>query len=107
VPPRAVDIVGRHLTDAGVDWLGESGVGTVHVAADTEASLAEARAIAHAADGWMLREAGGPGLDGFGVAFPNADVMERVKLALDPSGCCNPGRLPLEPGGRPVLEVHC
>ena len=27
----------------------------------------------------MLREAGAPGLDGFGIALPNAALMARVK----------------------------
>jgi glycolate oxidase FAD binding subunit len=95
VPPNAIDVVGARLTDAGVAWLGESGIGTVHVAARSEDGLAEARAIAHAADGWLLREAGAHGLDGFGVALPNVDVMARVKDALDPERRMNPGRLPM------------
>ena len=33
-----------------------------------------ARGIAHDHDGWLLREAGGDGLDGFGRALPNADA---------------------------------
>jgi glycolate oxidase FAD binding subunit len=95
VAPSAVDAVGRRLGELGVEWLGEAGVGTVHVAAGTEALLADAREIAHAHDGWLLREAGAPGLDGFGIAFPNVEVMERVKAALDPEGRMNPGRLPI------------
>jgi glycolate oxidase FAD binding subunit len=95
VPPRAIDVVGPRLTEAGVAWLGESGIGTVHVAAQSEDGLAEARAIAHAADGWLLREAGAPGLDGFGIAVPNVEVMARVKDALDPEQRMNPGRLPI------------
>ena len=95
VAPSAVDAVGRRLGELGIEWLGEAGVGTVHVAAGTEAALAEARAIAHAHDGWLLREAGAPGLDGFGVPFPNVEVMQRVRAALDPEGRLNPGRLPI------------
>jgi glycolate oxidase FAD binding subunit len=95
VAPSAVDAVGRRLGALDLAWIGEAGVGTVHVAADTEAMLAEARAIAHEHDGWLLREAGAPGLDGFGMPFPNVEVMQRVKAALDPEGRMNPGRLPI------------
>jgi glycolate oxidase FAD binding subunit len=95
VPPSTVDAVGQRLGDAAIAWLGEAGVGTVHVAVDSEPALAEARAIAHDADGWLLREAGAPGLDGFGVPIPNVEVMARVKEALDPEGRMNPGRLPI------------
>jgi hypothetical protein len=98
VAPSAVDPIGRRLDDGGIDWLGEAGIGTVHVAATTEASLADAREIAHAADGWLLREAGAPGLDGFGVPLPNVDVMARLRDALDPEGRMNPGRLPFPQG---------
>jgi glycolate oxidase FAD binding subunit len=85
----------------GISWLGEWGVGTVHVAADSEAGLAAARAAATTAGGWLLREAGGPGLDGFGVAPANLAVMTRVKAAFDPAGKLAPGRLPI-----PVAERH-
>ena len=78
-------------------WLAEVGVGTVHVAADEEASLAAARRAATDAGGWLLREAGAPGLDGFGRALPNARLMERVRAAFDPTGKLAPGRLPRGP----------
>jgi hypothetical protein len=45
----------------------------------------------------MLREAGAPGLDGFGIALPNARLGERIRAAFDPSGKCAPGRLPRGP----------
>jgi glycolate oxidase FAD binding subunit len=97
VRPSAV----RHLAPAldahGVRWLAEVGVGTVHVATDDEASLAAVRETAHAAGGWMLREAGAPGLDGFGVRLPNAQLAARVRAAFDPAGKCSPRRLPIEP----------
>jgi len=95
VPPGAVGGLGRSLTDAGIEWLGEAGIGTVHVAAEHEGGLADARELAHAAEGWLLREAGAPGLDGFGVDLPNVDVMARVHDAVDPDGRMNPGRLPI------------
>jgi glycolate oxidase FAD binding subunit len=87
----------RLLLDAiaGLTWLAEVGVGTVHVAADDEAALAAARNAAAGADGWLLREAGGAGLDGFGIEMPNRTLMLRVRRAFDPTGKMNPGRLPL------------
>jgi glycolate oxidase FAD binding subunit len=93
VRPGRVDAVVGDLTGAGVTALAEGGVGTVHVAAPTAAGLEAARAVAHAAGGWMLREAGAG--DGFGVDLPNRALMARIKDALDPTGKCNPGRLPL------------
>jgi glycolate oxidase FAD binding subunit len=84
------------LDRAGVRWLAEVGVGTVHVAADREAALAAARAAAHEHGGWLLREAGAPGLDGFGCALSNATLMARIAEAFDPDGKLAPGRLPLE-----------
>jgi FAD/FMN-containing dehydrogenase len=84
----------------GVRWLAEWGVGTIHVACDDERVLAGARAAAEAVGGWLLREAGAPGLDGFGIALPNAALMARVKDAFDPSGKLAPGRLPLPVGAR-------
>jgi hypothetical protein len=93
VAPGRLRDLGPALTKARVAWLAEWGVGTVHVASDTEAGLADARAAASAADGWLLREAGGPGLDGFGVGLPNTPVMARIKGAFDPTGKLAPGRL--------------
>lgn len=77
-----------------VRWLAEWGVGTVHVATDSETALAAARSATVAAGGWLLREAGAPGLDGFGVGIPNAALATRVKAAFDPDGKLSPGRLP-------------
>jgi hypothetical protein len=70
-------------------------VGTVHVAADEPGGLDAARTIAHAHGGWLLREAGGDGIDAYGRPLPNLAVMQRIKAAFDPSGKCGPGRLPL------------
>jgi glycolate oxidase FAD binding subunit len=98
VPPAAVLDVGRELDGlAEVRWLAEAGVGTVHVAAATEAALAAARAVATRLGGWLLREAGAEGLDGFGTVLPNAALMSRVKDAFDPQGKLAPGRLPFAP----------
>jgi len=77
----------------GVRWLAEVGVGTVHVASDTDTGLAGARAIAEREGGWMLREHGAPALDGFGSARPNPAIAERVRVAFDPTGKLSPGRL--------------
>ena len=71
----------------------------MHVATDDEAALARARAAAVDAGGWLLREAGAPGLDGFGGALPNAKLMRRVLDAFDPDGKLAPGRLPAEGAG--------
>jgi glycolate oxidase FAD binding subunit len=96
VPPGTVDQVGRALDAVrGARRCAELGIGTVHVAADDPSVLAAARGIAHEHGGWMLREAGGDGLDGFGRTLPNAGLMRRVKAAFDPAGKLAPGRLPL------------
>lgn len=77
-------------------WCAELGVGTIHVATDSADALVRARAVAHAHDGWMLREAGGPADDdGFGCPLPNTPVMRRIKEAFDPDWLLNPLRLPL------------
>jgi glycolate oxidase FAD binding subunit len=79
----------------GARWCAELGVGTVHIAGDDESVLSAARQAAAASDGWLLREEGGAGIDGFGCALPNAALMRRVKDAFDPSGKLAPGRVPL------------
>lgn len=94
VRPGRVDAVVHALAGAGLPAVGEAGVGTVHVAAPTVDGLAQARALAEAEGGWLLREAGGDG-DGFGVPLPNAALVARIRDALDPGRKCNPGRLPL------------
>ena len=94
VRPTALRAAGPALTAAGVRWLAEIGVGTVHVASDTEAGLGDARSVAHDHGGWLLREAGAPGLDGFGVELPNRALQARIREAFDPSGKFSPGRLP-------------
>ena len=93
-PGRVVEL-GRALsTIGGVRWVAEIGVGTVHVASDSEAALGQARVRAQDCGGWLLREAGAPGLDGFGVEMANQAVLTRVKAAFDPTGKLAPGRLP-------------
>jgi glycolate oxidase FAD binding subunit len=94
IRPSRVRAVAPALDAAGVRWLAEVGVGTVHVASDTEGGLAAARVAAEAHGGWLLREAGAPGLDGFGAALPNARLQERIRAAFDPTGKFSPGRLP-------------
>jgi FAD/FMN-containing dehydrogenase len=75
--------------------MAELGIGTVHVAGDDASVLAGARAAAEMHAGWLLREAGGDGIDGFGRPLPNHELMRRVKDAFDPAGKFSPGRLPL------------
>jgi glycolate oxidase FAD binding subunit len=94
VRPSALATLADPLDAAGARWVAEVGVGTVHVAADDEGVLARARSAAEAAGGWLLREAGCPGLDGFGRELPNAPLAERIRVAFDPTGKCAPGRLP-------------
>lgn len=94
VAPSEVRKVGTVLNGS-VAWCAELGVGTMHVAAEDEAGFTHARAIAHAHNGWMLRETGAPNDDGYGQALPNLDVMRRIKTAFDPDNRMNPGRLPL------------
>jgi FAD/FMN-containing dehydrogenase len=53
-----------------------------------------ARDIAAAHDGWLLREAGAPGVDGYGAPLPNFAIVERIRAAFDPTGKLSPGRLP-------------
>jgi len=94
-PGRVRDVAEALNRVDGLAWLAEWGVGTVHVAADTAVGLQAARDAATAAGGWLLREAGAPGLDGFGVDVPNLTVTARVKAAFDPAGKLAPGRLPI------------
>ena len=102
VRPGALDACGRDLHALGVAWVGEGGVGTVHVATGDPGALAEARRVAHTHGGWLLREAGAPDLDPFGVPLPVGALQARIKAALDPRGACNPGRLPYPVAATPV-----
>jgi glycolate oxidase FAD binding subunit len=96
VAPGELSAIARALDAVpGLRWCAEIGVGTVHVAGDDASILAGGRAVAHDHDGWLLREAGGDGIDGFGRPLPNAELMRRVKDAFDPTGKLAPGRLPL------------
>jgi glycolate oxidase FAD binding subunit len=94
VAPGAVRELAARLAALDVRWLAEVGVGTVHVASDTEADLGAARHAAHAVDGWLLREDGAPDLDPFGIPLPNPGLHARVKHAFDPERKMNPGRIP-------------
>jgi glycolate oxidase FAD binding subunit len=94
VRPAAIASLGSRLDALDCTWLAEGGVGTVHIGAPTEAALAEARIAVEAESGWMLREAGAPGLDPFGRPPANLDVMSRIKDAFDPTGKLSPGRFP-------------
>ena len=97
VPPNDAVTIGRELGTRvpGARWCAELGIGTVHVACDHEHELAAARTVATDHGGWMLREAGAPSLDGYGLELPNRDLMARVKRAFDPDDRFAPGRMPL------------
>jgi glycolate oxidase FAD binding subunit len=100
VSPAELRTLFPRLGASGVRWCAEIGVGTVHVAADTVDGFVAARDAATAVGGWMLREAGAPGVDGFGRALPNAPLMARLRAAFDPTTKLSPGRLPVPvPGG--------
>lgn len=93
-PARLAAVAAALDAIAGCRWLAECGIGTVHVATDDEAALGRARDAASAAAGWLLREAGAPGLDGFGTPLPSGALAARVKAAFDPDEKLAPGRLP-------------
>ena len=60
--------------------------GTVHVAADAEADAA-CRARGRRSRRRLVAARGGcAGLDGFGAAFPNLALHERIRAAFDPTG---------------------
>jgi glycolate oxidase FAD binding subunit len=103
-PSRVRDLAPALDKIDGVAWLAEVGVGTVHVAAADPAGLVAARAAASAHEGWLLREAGAPRVDGFGGPPPNLAILERIRAAFDPTGKLSPGRLPGTPG-TPVPAV--
>ncbi len=93
-PRRLTEVETALESVAGLQWLAEWGIGTVHVATDDITALTRAREIAQSHGGWMLREAGAPGLDPFGTAFPVPDLQRRIRAALDPSAKFSPGRVP-------------
>ncbi|MFI5045505.1 MAG: FAD-binding oxidoreductase [Acidimicrobiia bacterium] len=91
--PATLGALAAALEASGARWLAEVGVGTVHVAADSEAGLERARAAAGSVGGWMLREAGAPSSSGFGCPTPNRVLMARVRDAFDPEHKLGRGRL--------------
>lgn len=94
IEPNRISTLAESLRMTNSSWLAEIGVGTVHVASDDPEALAVARAAAHAHGGWLLREAGAPDLDPFGIPFPATRVQTRLREALDPTGKFSPGRVP-------------
>jgi hypothetical protein len=92
-PGRVSELGSLLASSTDVDWLAEIGVGTVHVGADHEDDLRAARDVTERLGGWLLREHGAPGLDGFGRPLPNAALSARVKEAFDPTGKLAPGRM--------------
>jgi glycolate oxidase FAD binding subunit len=98
VRPSRLDELAPALNSVdGLLWLAEVGVGTVHVAADSPEAIAAARRAAVALDGRLLREAGAPGLDGYGAPLPNLRILKRIRGAFDPTDKLSPGRLPVVP----------
>jgi glycolate dehydrogenase FAD-binding subunit len=98
VRPGLLRSLGPALDDVeGLRWLAEVGVGTVHVATDNPDALVAARGVAVAHDGWLLRESGATGVDGYGAPPPNLAILERIRGAFDPTGKLAPGRLPIAP----------
>jgi glycolate dehydrogenase FAD-binding subunit len=93
-PSRLRDVAPALDAIDGVTWLAEVGVGTVHVAAAEAGGLVAARDVASSHGGWLLREAGATGVDGYGGPPPNLAIMERIRAAFDPAGKLSPGRLP-------------
>ena len=105
VEPNQIRALATELRGVGVRWAAEVGVGTVHVSAHDPAALGEAREAATRCGGWLLREAGAPDLDPFGVAFPAAEVQRRLRIALDPTGKLSPGRVPATAPVTPVGAI--
>ncbi|MBK5288444.1 MAG: FAD-binding protein [Acidimicrobiia bacterium] len=93
IEPARIAAIADGLTDLGARWTAELRVGTVHVATDTEADLGRARRLASAQGGWLLREAGAPTLDPFGMQPPAAAVQRRLRQLLDPTAKLSPGRV--------------
>ena len=121
-PGRVRDVAQALARVDGLVWLAEWGVGTVHVAAGTAVGLQAARDAATAAGGWLLREAGAPGLDGFGVDVcePHRDRAGQGRVRpgrqagarppADPSRCTATGgfvtEARVEVHGRGAVTVH-
>jgi glycolate oxidase FAD binding subunit len=101
-PARLGDVATGLGGVAGLSWLAEVGVGTVHVATEEPAGLVAARDVAAAHGGWLLREAGAPGVDGYGAPLPNLAVVERIRAAFDPTGKLSPGRMAGAPTPEPT-----
>jgi hypothetical protein len=101
-PGRLGALTGALGAVDGITWLAEHGVGTVHVAAGDPAVIAAARTAAEAHGGWLLREAGAPGLDPFGVEWPALALQRRIRAALDPTGKLAPGRVPASEPARAI-----
>lgn len=102
VEPNRITELAHQLRDVDVQWTAELGVGTVHVSTKDPAALGGAREAAQRCGGWLLREAGAPDLDPFGVEFPGAAVQQRLRIALDPTGKLSPGRVPATAPVAPV-----
>ena len=96
-PSRLRDLAPALRDIDGLRWLAEVGVGTVHVATVDPARLIAARDVAAAHGGWLLRETGAPGIDGYGAPLPNLAIVKRIRAAFDPTGKLSPGRLPGAP----------
>ena len=93
----------RSTRIAGLDWLAEHGVGTVHVATDDPArSPRRATSRTRTTAGCSARPAR-PSSTRSASTCPRVALQRRIRAALDPTGKLAPGRVPAtEPARQPA-----